>query len=70
MTRYHSSRPPHCVSPRPHTDAHQRYRDYGPVQPMQADNGWDRWKWPIRARLAGWVIAAGVAVCWVIQWSD
>lgn len=30
-----SSRPPHCVSPRPNTDPHRRLLDYGPIQPMQ-----------------------------------
>lgn len=32
--RFRSSRPNAWVSPRPHTDAHQRFLTYGPIQPM------------------------------------
>lgn len=31
---YHGSRSNEWFSPRPHRDAHQRYRTYGPIQPM------------------------------------
>lgn len=33
-SRYWSSRPHESVVPRPQMDAHQRYRTYGPIQPM------------------------------------
>jgi len=32
--RFRSSRPHEWILPRPHTDPHQRYRTYGPIQPM------------------------------------
>lgn len=32
--RFRSSRPHEWILPRPHIDAHQRYRTYGPIQPM------------------------------------
>ena len=32
---YHSSRPHDSILPRAHTDAHQRYLTYGPIQPME-----------------------------------
>lgn len=37
MSRYSftSSRPPHCVCPRPISDPSLRRHTYGPVQPMQ-----------------------------------
>ncbi len=31
---FRSSRPHEWIVPRPHTDAHQRFMTYGPVQPM------------------------------------
>lgn len=31
---FRSSRPNTWVLPRPHTDAHQRFLTYGPIQPM------------------------------------
>lgn len=34
---FRSSKPPHWISPRPHTDAHQRYHTYGPIQPMDPE---------------------------------
>lgn len=34
-SRYRSSRPHESVLPRPIVDAHQRYRFYGKVQPME-----------------------------------
>lgn len=37
MTRYRTTRAPHCVDPRPHTDASQRLHTYGPVQPLDED---------------------------------
>ncbi|HKX77109.1 MAG TPA: hypothetical protein VJM34_01150 [Novosphingobium sp.] len=33
-TVFRSSRPTEWVLPRPHTDAHMRYQNYGPIQPM------------------------------------
>jgi len=33
---YRSSRPHESILPRAHRDAHQRYRSYGPIQPMDA----------------------------------
>ncbi len=35
--RYHSSAAPHCVSPRAHTDASQRFQKHGPIVPMDED---------------------------------
>ena len=38
MTRtFHTSRPDRSVVPRPHTDPHQRFRDYGPIRAMDYD---------------------------------
>jgi hypothetical protein len=34
-SRYLSSRPHASIIPRPQLDAHDRYRIYGPVQPME-----------------------------------
>jgi hypothetical protein len=32
--RFRCSRPHEWILPRPHIDAHQRYRTYGPILPM------------------------------------
>lgn len=37
--RYTKSRPHESIEPRPHTDAHQRYRTYGPIRPMDGAPG-------------------------------
>lgn len=37
-----SSRPHSSILPRPHTDAHQRLRTYGPIQPMDQPGFFDR----------------------------
>lgn len=39
---FRSSRPHNWVLPRPHTDAHQRYLTYGPIQPMDEPGFFDR----------------------------
>ena len=49
--QYRSSQPAHWDSPRPHTDASQRFHAYGPIVPMQPDCG-----------LRTWVRALGIAV--------
>lgn len=41
-TVYRSSRPHQWIVPRPHTDAHQRMRTYGPIQPMDEPSWLDR----------------------------
>jgi hypothetical protein len=40
--RYRSSRPNNWIIPRPHRDAHQRFRTYGPVRPMHEPNWFER----------------------------
>jgi len=40
--RFRSSRPDSSILPRPHTDAHQRYRTYGPIQPMERQGFFER----------------------------
>ena len=39
---FHSSRPHSSILPRPHTDPHQRYRTYGPIQPMEQPGFFER----------------------------
>jgi len=39
---FRSSRPHSSILPRPHTDAHQRYRTYGPIQPMAKPGFFER----------------------------
>ena len=36
---YRTSKPDHSVVPRAHTDAHQRYRTYGKIVPMDRPDG-------------------------------
>lgn len=48
---FRCSRPHESILPRAHTDAHQRYRTYGPIRPMDEEpSGGLLW------------LAAGVAV--------
>jgi len=39
---FRSSRPHSSIMPRPHTDAHQRYQTYGPIQPMEKPGFFER----------------------------
>lgn len=38
----HTSRPHESILPRPHTDAHHRFRTYGPVAPMEPPGFFER----------------------------
>lgn len=70
--RFNSSRPHESIEPRPHTDAHQRYRTYGPIRPMDEDRlplggilRTPAWRAILLALAAFWAGVAWLAWSWI-----
>lgn len=70
--RYTKSRPHESIEPRPHTDAHQRYRTYGPIRPMDEDRlplagilRTPTWRAILLALAAFWAAVAWLAWSWI-----
>lgn len=62
---YRSSTPPHCVSPRPHTDASLRREHYGQVQSIPAEPC-DWFTWPVRITMIGaTLVVSAHAMGWI-----